>query len=133
MRRVMLLLVLLLCLCPPLALAEDVSRIVHGRLCHPRWIGSHLAHGWRGAAELAEAVDALFVYAASTDAVPDGLFDAVFQAYCGNAATWQVLEAVNAPAAASIRSRLAEAQTRGLWRSRLNSTALLAAEREAAE
>ncbi|MGW9333006.1 cobaltochelatase subunit CobN [Bosea sp. NPDC055594] len=114
-------------------LAEDVSRIVHGRLCHPRWIAGHLAHGWRGAAELAEAVDALFVYAASTDAVSDALFDAVFQAYCGNAATWQALEAVNAPAAASIRSRLAEAQTRGLWRSRLNSTALLAAEREAAE
>ena len=114
-------------------LAEDVSRIVHGRLCHPRWIESHLTHGWRGAAELAEAVDALFVYAASTDAVSDALFDAVFQAYCGNATTWQALEAVNAPAAASIRSRLAEAQTRGLWRSRLNSTALLAAEREAAE
>lgn len=114
-------------------LAEDVSRIVHGRLCHPRWIAGHLAHGWRGAAELAEAVDALFVYAASTDAVSDALFDAVFQAYCGDPAVWRALEAVNAPAAASIRSRLAEAQTRGLWRSRLNSAALLAAEQEAAE
>uniref|UniRef100_UPI002FC737B6 cobaltochelatase subunit CobN n=1 Tax=Bosea sp. (in: a-proteobacteria) TaxID=1871050 RepID=UPI002FC737B6 len=114
-------------------LAEDVSRIVHGRLCHPRWIEGHLAHGWRGAAELAEAVDALFVYAASTDAVTDALFDAVFQAYCGNAATWQALEEANAPAAASIRSRLAEAQARGLWHSRLNSAALLAADREAAE
>ncbi|MDU0341011.1 cobaltochelatase subunit CobN [Bosea rubneri] len=114
-------------------LAEDVSRIVHGRLCHPRWIESHLAHGWRGAAELAEAVDALFVYAASTDAVSDALFDAVFQAYCGDPAVWRALEEANAPAAASIRSRLAEAQARGLWQSRLNSAALLAAEREAAE
>lgn len=113
-------------------LAEDVSRIVHGRLCHPRWIASHLAHGWRGAAELAEAVDALFVYAASTDAVSDGLFDAVFQAYCGDPATWQALEQANAPAAASIRARLAEAQERGLWRSRSNSAAMLRG-REAAE
>jgi cobaltochelatase CobN len=106
-------------------LAEDVSRIVHGRLCHPRWIASHLAHGWRGAAELAEAVDALFVYAASTDAVSGGLFDAVFQAYCGDPAIWQALEQANAPAAASIRSRLAEARERGLWKSRSNSAAML--------
>lgn len=113
-------------------LAEDVSRIVHGRLCHPRWIASHLAHGWRGAAELAEAVDALFVYAASTDAVSDGLFDAVFQAYCGDPAIWQALERANAPAAASIRSRLTEAQERGLWQSRSNSAAMLRG-REAAE
>ncbi|KRE22194.1 hypothetical protein ASE66_27520 [Bosea sp. Root483D1] len=113
-------------------LSEDVSRIVHGRLCHSKWIASHLAHGWRGAAELAEAVDALFVYAAATDAVSDGLFDAVFQAYCGDAVVWQALEQANAPAAASIRARLAEAQERGLWRSRLNSAAMLA-EQEAAE
>jgi cobaltochelatase CobN len=113
-------------------LAEDVSRIVHGRLCHPRWIASHLAHGWRGAAELAEAVDALFVYAASTNAVSDGLFDAVFQAYCGDPAIWQTLEQTNALAAASIRSRLAEARERGLWTSRSNSAATLSG-REAAE
>ena len=105
---------------------------LEGRLCHPRWIASHLAHGWRGAAELAEAVDALFVYAASTDAVSDGLFDAVFQAYCGDPAIWQALEQANAPAAASIRSRLAEAQERGLWTSRSNSAAMLK-DREAAE
>jgi len=113
-------------------LAEDVSRIVHGRLCHPRWIASHLAHGWRGVAELAEAVDALFVYAAATDAVSNGLFDALFQAYCGDPAIWQALEQANAPAAASIRSRLAEAQERGLWTSRSNSAAMLPG-REAAE
>jgi cobaltochelatase CobN len=113
-------------------LAEDVSRIVHGRLCHPQWIASHLAHGWRGAAELAEAVDALFVYAAATDAVSDGLFDAVFQAYCGDPAIWQTLETANAPAAASIRARLTEAQERGLWTSRSNSAAMLRG-REAAE
>ena len=117
--------------------AEDIARIVHGRLTHPRWIASHLAHGWRGAAELAEAVDTLFVFAASTDAVSDGLFDAVFQAWCADAAVWSAIEAANAPAAEAIRSRLAEAARRGLWTSRRNSVgAFLAgtpATREAAE
>ncbi|SEG80501.1 cobaltochelatase subunit CobN [Bosea lathyri] len=112
--------------------AEDIARIVHGRLTHPRWISSHLAHGWRGAAELAEAIDTLFVFAASTDTVSDGLFDAVFQAYCANAQVWSALEAANAPAAASIRARLAEAARRGLWTSRRNSVGAFLA-REAAE
>jgi cobaltochelatase CobN len=118
-------------------LAEDIARIVHGRLTHPRWIASHLAHGWRGAAELAEAVDTLFVFAASTDAVSDGLFDAVFQAWCADAAVWSAIEAANAPAAEAIRARLADAARRGLWTSRRNSVgAFLAgtpATREAAE
>lgn len=113
-------------------LAEDIARIVHGRLTHPRWIASQLAHGWRGAAELAEAVDTLFVFAASTDAVADGLFDTVFQAYCADPQVWAALEAANAPAAASIRSRLAEAVRRGLWTSRRNSVGAFLA-REAAE
>ncbi len=116
---------------------EDIARIVHGRLTHPRWIASHLAHGWRGAAELAEVVDTLFVFAASTDAVADGLFDAVFQAWCADAAVWSAIEAANAPAAEAIRARLAEAARRGLWTSRRNSVgAFLAgmpATREAAE
>ncbi len=113
-------------------LAEDIARIVHGRLTHPRWIAGQLAHGWRGAAELAEAVDTLFVFAASTNAVADGLFDAVFQAYCADPQVWAALEANNAPAAAAIRSRLAEAARRGLWTSRRNSVGAFLA-REAAE
>jgi cobaltochelatase CobN len=113
-------------------LAEDIARIVHGRLTHPRWIAGQLAHGWRGAAELAEAVDTLFVFAASTDAVADGLFDAVFQAYCADPQIWAALEAANAPAAASIRSRLTDAARRGLWTSRRNSVEAFLA-REAAE
>ncbi|MCO5090636.1 cobaltochelatase subunit CobN [Bosea sp. (in: a-proteobacteria)] len=113
-------------------LAEDIARIVHGRLTHPRWIAAQLAHGWRGAAELAEAVDTLFVFAAGTDAVADGLFDAVFQAYCADPAVWSTLEAANAPAAAAIRARLDEAARRGLWTSRRNSVGAFLA-RETAE
>lgn len=113
-------------------LPEDIARIVHGRLTHPRWIAGQLAHGWRGAAELAEAVDTLFVFAASTDAVSDALFDAVFDAWCADAQVWSALEAANAPAAAAIRSRLAEAERRGLWTSRRNSVGAFLA-REAAE
>ncbi|QCI68292.1 cobaltochelatase subunit CobN [Phreatobacter stygius] len=106
-------------------LAEDLSRIVHGRLIHPRWIAGQLAHGWRGAAELAEAVDSLFVYAATTKAVPDAMFDAVFQAYLGDEAVALRLRKANPGAHQAIAERFADARRRGLWTTRLNSVAAL--------
>jgi cobaltochelatase CobN len=116
------------------SLAEDISRIVHGRLAHPGWIEGQLHHGWRGAAELAEALDALFVYAATTDAVPSGHFDTVFQAWLGDPGRMARLEAANRPALDAIRARFAEALRRGLWVTRLNSTgAALGVPAEAAE
>ena len=102
-------------------LPEDISRIVHGRLTHPRWISGQLDHGWRGAAELAEALDTLFVFAATSDAAPGPLFEAVFQAWCGDAEIWSRIQEANPPAALSIRERLAEARRRGFWTSRRNS------------
>jgi cobaltochelatase CobN len=116
-------------------LAEDISRIVHGRLANPRWIDGQLRHGWRGAAELAEAFDSLFVFAATSDAVPSGLFDTLFTAWLGDAAIVDRLERANRPALDAIRARFAEARRRGLWMSRLNSVGALLGElpREAAE
>jgi cobaltochelatase CobN len=116
-------------------LAEDVSRIVHGRLANPGWIDGQLRHGWRGAAELAEALDSLFVFAATSDAVPSGHFDTLFAAWLGDAAVVERLEHANRPALDAIRARFAEARRRGLWVTRLNSVEarLSAPPREAAE
>ena len=93
-------------------LKEDLARIVRGRLTNPRWIEKQLAHGWRGGAELAQGVEALYVFAATTDEVPATAFD-------------EALRAANAPAEQAIRDRLADLRRRGLWQSRLNSAALL--------
>jgi cobaltochelatase CobN len=116
-------------------LVEDISRIVHGRLANPGWIDGQLRHGWRGAAELAEALDSLFVFAATSDAVPSGHFDTLFAAWLGDAAVAERLERANRPALEAIRARFAEARRRGLWVSRLNSVdaLLTGAPREAAE
>lgn len=112
-------------------LREDIARLVAGRLAHPRWIEAQLRHGWRGAAELAQAVDALFLFAASTDAVPDAAIDLVYAAYVADAARFARIRAANPDAARAIAARFAEAERRGLWRSRRNSTsAALAAARE---
>jgi cobaltochelatase CobN len=105
--------------------AEDVDRLVRGRLTNPRWIEGQLRHGWRGAAEIAQGVDALFAFAATTDAVPPALFDLVFTALMAEEPLRERIEMANPAAARAIRDRLAEARRRGLWESRLNSVAAL--------
>ena len=119
-------------------LVQDMDRLVRGRLTNPRWLDAQLRHGWRGAAEIAQAVDALFAFAATTEAVASSTFDLVFTALMADAAVRERIAAANPPAAQAIRERLEAARRRGLWQSRLNSVALLidpdaGEEREAAE
>jgi cobaltochelatase CobN len=106
-------------------LAEDVDRLVRGRLTNPRWIAGQLRHGWRGAAEIAQGVDALFAFAATTDAVSSACLDLVFTALLGDEHVWHQIASANPAAARAIRDRLADARRRGLWESRLNSVAAL--------
>jgi cobaltochelatase CobN len=104
-------------------LDEDVDRLVRGRLTNPRWIAGQLRHGWRGAAEVAQGIDALFAFAATTDAVAPTTFDLVFTALIADPTVWDRIKAANPAAAQAIGERLADARRRGLWTSRLNSVA----------
>ncbi len=113
------------------SLAEEVARVVRVRAVNPRWIAGQMRHGFRGAVEIAETVDALYGFAATTDAVPSRLFDLLFDATLGDAAVCDFLTGSNPSAARSIADRFAEAATRGLWISRRNSTAALLAEMRA--
>ncbi|MGO4387910.1 cobaltochelatase subunit CobN [Microvirga sp. 2YAF29] len=106
-------------------LDEDIDRLVRGRLTNPRWIESQLRHGWRGAAEIAQGVDALFAFAATTNAVSTAIFDLLFNALVADQATRERLATANPAASQAIRDRMTEARRRGLWQSRLNSVASL--------
>ena len=111
---------------------EDVARLIRGRLAHPRWIAAQLRHGWRGVQELAQGLDAVFVMAAATDAVPDAEIDRLYDAYLGDAEVLAAIEAANPGVAQALRDRFADLRDRVLWRSRRNSLAALES-REAAE
>jgi cobaltochelatase CobN len=101
----------------------DIARLVRGRLTNPRWIAGQLRHGWRGAGEIAAAVDTVYVFAAATGTVTSAQFDALFAAYVGDDDTFDQLNNANPDAARSIIDRFAEAHRRGLWASRRNSIA----------
>jgi cobaltochelatase CobN len=101
--------------------AEEVTRVVRGRLTNPRWIAGMLAHGHRGAAEIAQSVDALYAFAATARLVPSHLFDAVHDALFRDDATADALALFTPEAAAARAARLEDAIARGHWSPRRNA------------
>ncbi|HXY99472.1 MAG TPA: cobaltochelatase subunit CobN [Stellaceae bacterium] len=102
-------------------LEEEVGRVVHGRAVNPKWLKGVMRHGYKGGFEMAATVDYLFAFAATARAVKDHHFDAVYDAYLGDAESRGFLEAHNPDALAEIAQRLGEAIDRGLWRPKRNS------------
>jgi cobaltochelatase CobN len=100
---------------------EEVARLVRGKLTNPRWVHGMLAHGHRGVAEIAQGVDALYAFAATTDAVPSHLFDTVHEALLGDEAVAGAMTSANIQAAEAIARRLEDAIARGLWQPRRNA------------
>jgi cobaltochelatase CobN len=102
---------------------EEIVRVVRGRLTNPRWIAGMLGHGHRGVAELAQGVDALYAFAATTRVVPNHLFDVTHDALIADETVLAGMIATNPAAAAAIAARLCDALKRGLWVARRNAVA----------
>jgi cobaltochelatase CobN len=102
-------------------LKQEIARALRGRAANPRWLRGQMRHGYRGAAEIAESVDNLFLFAATTDLVSDALFDLLFEAVCVDREVREFLRESNPGAALAIAKRFDEALRRRLWRSRRNS------------
>jgi cobaltochelatase CobN len=97
-----------------------LSRIVRARAINPRFIAGQMRHGPRGAAELAETVDRLVGFAQTTQAVPSGLIDLVYEAYLADAQVRAFLLRENPAAARAIAERLDAAHRHGWWHPRRN-------------
>jgi len=107
--------------------AEEVARVVRGRLANPRWIAGMMRHGYRGASEIARGIEGLHGFAATMPERFDAQFDLAFGAILGDAAVAAFLEAENPAARAAIAGRFAEALRRGWWHPRRNDVAALLA------
>ncbi len=103
------------------SLRQELGRVVHGRAANPRWIAGVMRHGYKGAAEIAATVDYLFAFAATSRAVDDAHFDALYDAYLADESVRDFMAEHNPAALAETRGRFAEAIDRGLWRPRSNS------------
>jgi cobaltochelatase CobN len=103
------------------SLREELGRVVRGRAANPRWIAGVMRHGYKGAAEIAATVDYLFAFAATSRAVDDAHFDALYDAYLADDSVRGFMAEHNPAALAETNSRFVEAIERGLWRPRRNS------------
>jgi cobaltochelatase CobN len=101
-------------------LAEEIAVIVRGRAANPLWIAGQMRHGYRGAAEIARAVEGLCAFAASLPDRLDRQFELLFDATVGNADVDAFLRAANPSARADMLDRFETARARGLWRTGRN-------------
>ncbi len=103
------------------ALEDEIGRVVRARVVNPKWIAGVMRHGYKGAFEIAATVDYLFAFAATTGAVRDHHFDAVYQAFIIDTAVRDFIAEHNPAALREMSARLVEAIERGLWTPRSNS------------
>lgn len=103
------------------SLEEEIARVVRGRAVNPKWIEGVKRHGYKGAFEMAATVDYLFAFAATTGAVRDAHFDAVYQAYLMDEETLAFLREKNPDALKEMAAKFEEAIERGLWTPKSNS------------
>jgi len=103
-------------------LDEEIARVVRGRVVNPKWIAGVMRHGYKGVFEMAATVDYMFAFAATTGSVADHHFDAVFDAYVADESVRGFMLDHNPAAAREMAERLLEAQDRGLWRPKSNSS-----------
>jgi cobaltochelatase CobN len=102
-------------------LEEEIARVVRGRVTNPKWIAGVMRHGYKGAFEMAATVDYMLGFAATTGAVRDDHFDAVFDAYVADDEVRRFLTDANPAALREMCATLIEAQDRLLWKPRSNS------------
>ncbi len=102
-------------------LEEEIGRIVRGRAANPKWIAGVMRHGYKGAFEIAATLDYLFAFAATTHAVSDQHFEALYEAYLDEGEVQAFLAEANPAALTELAARFKEAIDRGLWRPRANA------------
>ncbi len=102
-------------------LEEEIGRVVRARVVNPKWIAAMMRHGYKGGFEMAATVDYLFAFAATARVVKNHHFDAVYDAFLGDAAVREFLATHNPAALGEMADRFAEAIDRGLWKPSRNS------------
>ncbi len=103
------------------SLEEEIGRVVRARVVNPKWIEGVMRHGYKGAFEITATVDYMFAFAATTGAVRDHHFEAVYQAFVLDERVRDFMTEKNAPAQKELAERLIEAIDRGLWTPKSNS------------
>jgi cobaltochelatase CobN len=102
-------------------LQDEIARALRMRLANPRWLDGQMRHGHRGGGEIAEAIDNLYAFAATSGLVSDAQFELAFSATLGDDKVRDFLCQENPRALEAIARVFSDALARQLWRTRRNS------------
>lgn len=104
-------------------LTEEISRVVRARAANPKWVNGMMAHGFRGAAEIAATLEHMAAFAHLASAVPAHLFDHYHDATLGRDDVRAFLQSENPDALVAMESCFNRLRDAGLWVTRRNSIA----------
>ncbi|MFW8634468.1 cobaltochelatase subunit CobN [Cribrihabitans pelagius] len=103
------------------SLGEEIARVTRARAANPDWATSMMAHGFRGAAEIAATLDHMAAFAHLAQVVQPHLFDLYFEATLGREDLVAFMEDENPQALQAMRDRFRALHEAGLWVTRRNS------------
>ncbi|MBC56670.1 MAG: cobaltochelatase subunit CobN [Confluentimicrobium sp.] len=103
------------------SLAEEIARTVRARAANPDWATGMMAHGFRGAAEIAATLDHMASFAHLAGVVGPHLFDLYFEATLGRDDLVAFMDKANPEALRALRDRFAALRAAGLWQTTRNS------------
>lgn len=105
------------------ALTEEIARTVRARAANPDWATGMMAHGFRGAAEVAATLDHMAAFAHLAGVVPGHLFDLYHEATLGRPDLRTFMAAENPAALIAMQDTFRRLHDAGLWITRRNSIA----------
>ncbi len=101
--------------------ALETARIVRSRVLNPKWLAGLQRHGFKGAQEIAAAVDTFFGWDATAEVAEDWMYQAMAEKFLFDEQTRQWMERVNRWSVHSVSERLLEAHQRGMWQTDENT------------
>ena len=104
---------------------ESLKRGVITRLLNPKWIDGLLHHNFHGAQKIADRVQYLIGFAATTHAVETWVWSAILDRYVRDDKLFERMTENNRFATAELLKRLREAEIRGYWQATEEERTLL--------
>ena len=96
-------------------LSRETARIVRSRILNPKWLAGLKRHGFKGAQEIASAVDRLFGWDATAETAEDWMYQSMAETFLFNEEVRRWMEEVNRWSVHNVSERLLEAHHRGMW------------------
>ncbi len=97
------------------SVARETARVVRSRILNPKWLEGLKRHGFKGAQEIAAALDSLFGWDATAEVAEDWMYQSIAEKFLFDEETRRWMESVNRWAVHSVSERLLEAHQRGMF------------------